>query len=324
MRRRLGAIDIGSNTIKLLIADTDGQDIEPVCQQSIQTRLGARTGNNGQLTQAAMELTRSTILNYLELGEQMSVESIIANATSAVRDAANGRAFVSQLEMDTGIPISVITGEQEASLVFEGISSIQSHHSDWQIILDVGGGSTELIISEGQARHHQQSFDVGSVRLLEEASLSDPLCHNQLASFEKLLENRYSSLAEAAKAITNANSSCALVAAGGGAVIASMLLNETATFDPSSIESLPLERTDLQALGIRLWSTSLESRKSWIGMPSERADIVPIGIAILTHLLSTLDHDKLWVSTRGLRFGLLKQYYHDTLALNQDHKRTIQ
>lgn len=312
MRRRLGAIDIGSNTIKLLIADTDGQTVEPVCQRSIQTRLGSGIEKGGQLSQSAMEQTRSTIFDYIAIGKQMSVESVIGNATSAVRDAENGQQFVQQLEKETGISIAVITGEKEASLIFQGITSTLGHQSDCQVILDVGGGSTEIIVSGVQDIRHQQSFNVGSVRLLEEARLRDPLCERQLRSFEKLLASRYAALTEAIIANTDGAISFNLVAAGGGAVLASMLLRETEQFDPKSIELTPLERTDLQALNERLWRTSLSARKGWQGMPEERADIVPIGTAILTHLLSSLNQDQLWVSTRGLRFGLLRQHYHET------------
>ncbi|MDA7510898.1 hypothetical protein N8766_02955 [bacterium] len=312
MIRRLGAIDIGSNTIKLLIADTDGQTVEPVCQQSIQTRLGSGIEKGSQLSQSAMERTRSTIFDYVAIGKQMSVESLIGNATSAVRDARNGQQFVQQLEKETGISISVITGEKEASLIFQGITSTQGHQSDCQVILDVGGGSTEIIVSGNQDIRHQQSFNVGSVRLLEEARLRDPLCQRQLESFKKLLATRYLDLTEAIIANTDATTPFRLMAAGGGAVLASMLLRETEQFDPKSIELTPLERTDLQALNERLWSTSLSARKGWPGMPEERADIVPIGTAILSHLLSSLNQDHLWVSTRGLRFGLLRQFYHET------------
>lgn len=311
MIRRLGAIDIGSNTIKLLIADTDGQMVEPIYQQSIQTRLASGIGNGGQLSLSAMEKTRSTIFDYLAIGRQMSVESMIGNATSAVRDAGNGLEFVQQLENDTGISIAVITGEKEASLIFQGINTSQRHQSDWQVILDVGGGSTEIIVSGSQEIHHQQSFDVGSVRLLEEAKLVDPLCHQQLRSFESLLATRYAPLTEAIIASRNNALPFSLVAAGGGAVLASMLLNETEQFNPTSIEIAPLKQTDLQTLNEKLWSTSLKKRKCWPGMPSERADIVPIGTAILTHLLSSLSLDQLWVSTRGLRFGLLRQHHNE-------------
>jgi exopolyphosphatase / guanosine-5'-triphosphate,3'-diphosphate pyrophosphatase len=319
MIRRLGAIDIGSNTIKFLIADTDGQTVNPVCQRSVQTRLGSGIEKGNQLSQTTMEKTRSTILDYLDIGKKMSVEKVIGNATSAVRDAENGQEFVQQLEIDTGISIEVISGEKEASLIFRGITSTTSHQSDWQVILDVGGGSTEIIVSKDQNIRHQQSFNVGSVRLLEEAKLRDPLCLRQLESFQKLLADRYDPLTKAIETNTDGAISFTLVAAGGGAVVASMLLSETENFDPVSIELSPLERTNLQALNERLWITSLSARKAWRGMPSERADIVPIGTSILSHLLSSIKHDQLWVSTRGLRFGLLLQHYHETSHRDSRH-----
>ena len=312
--RRLGAIDIGTNTIKLLIADTDGRTISPVCQKSIQTRLGAGLSESNHLSQQAIDRTRNVFFDYLSLAKELSTECLIGNATSAVRDADNGKQFVKQLEEETGTTVMIISGDKEADLIYRGINSAQStSSSEHRIILDVGGGSTELILAIDQTIAIRESYNVGSVRLLEQSNLVNPLDLNQRDAIDRLISSHYAPLIDAATPYLKSNSTFDLIAAGGGAVAASMLLSETADFFPEQIESAPLKLTDLQQLNHKLWTSSLEDRRGWPGMPKERADILPIGIAIFTNLLRSLELKKLHVSTRGLRFGLLLQQYESPL-----------
>ncbi len=310
--RRLGSIDIGTNTIKLLIADTDGLEISPVYQESIQTRLGAGLSESNHLSQQAIDRTRAVVTDYLRKASELSAESVIGNATSAVRDAENGELFVQQLEKETGISVAIISGNEEANLIYRGTNTAHRSSTNHRLILDVGGGSTEMILAINQRITARESFNVGSVRLLEQSNLIDPLDRSQLRAIDRIIATHYTPLIAAAKPHLESNSGFDLIAAGGGAVAASMLLSKSITFLPDQIESRPLKLTDLQQLNERLWDSSLQERIDWPGMPKERADILPIGIAIFAHLLDALGLQELHVSTRGLRFGLLLQHYECT------------
>ena len=315
---RLAAIDLGTNTVKLLVGDSDGLTITPIHQASIQTRLGAGLQENRTLSQASIDHTLASVQSFLAIAKELEVEHVVANATSAVRDALNGPAFAKSFREATGLQLHIITGKEEADLVFRGIRSGPTTQSEHQIIIDVGGGSTEIIVASRERVQVQESFDVGSVRLLETASLTDPLTPNQRDAFSTRLTTSYESLIKTVSSKEHWSSVPALIAAGGGAVAASMLLNTMTQFDPQAIEAQPLSLEDLRHLDTRLWQTELEERRSWPGMPRDRADIVPIGVAIFVHLMEAFDLPQLWVSTRGLRFGLLLKHCHSVqIALNE-------
>ena len=307
-RIRLAAIDIGTNTVKLLIGDSDGNAVDPIYQSSIQTRLGNGLEDTRTLSKASIDETLAAIQSFLQKSRQLDVQQIVANATSAVRDATNGREFVKLVRATSGIEIRVISGEEEADLIFAGIRSGSVSNDENQMIVDVGGGSTELIVARGTSIKLRKSINVGSVRLLESAQLQDPLNSEQRSALSHLLAQRYAPLIEAANAEVPRNQDPTLIAAGGGAVAASMLLNKLTEFHPQNIESHPLSLEQLQHLDTELWTTGLEERRAWPGMPQDRADIIPIGVAIFVHLLQAFKIPQLWVSTRGMRFGLLMKH----------------
>lgn len=308
MKRRFGAVDIGSNTMKLLIAETDGRAVDPIHQESIQTRLGTGLAQTNNLSIEAMDRSQSVLEHYMEQARQHTVEGLLGTATEAIRSAKNGRSFVQALEQRFNIPISIVTGKEEAQLVFRGINSGPQIETDHKIIVDVGGGSTEIILTQDGKLRSFQSFQVGSVRLLEAARLDNRLSLVQQQQFKDLLNRQYQTLIQQTSPPDIDQFS--LLASGGGAVVAAMLLEETEHFCPSSIESTPLPLKALEALEHRLWKTTVEERRMFPGMPHDRADLVPIGVSILTHLLRELGKQRLYVSTRGLRFGLIQQQFH--------------
>ena len=307
MKRRFGAIDIGSNTLKLLIGETDGTTVDPIHQESIQTRLGTGLVQTNNLSAAAMERSQSVMEHYVEQAHQHAVEGILGTATEAIRSAENGRTFVQALERRFNLPISIITGKEEAQLVFRGINSGPRIATDNQIIVDVGGGSTEIILSRHGSLSSFQSFPVGSVRLLEAAQMKGRLNLDLNQRFKELLNRQYAPLIQ--QTLTPDIEAFSLVASGGGAVVAAMLLEKTTHFCPPTIESNPLVLGDLDGLEEQLWKTTVEERREFPGMPHDRADLVPIGVSILTHLLRELSKIRLYVSTRGLRFGLIQQQF---------------
>ena len=309
MKRRLGAIDIGSNTVKLLIAESDGNSVEPLLQKSIQTRLARGLKQGRSISEAACEQTHQVIQQFLDLANQFDVEQLTGCATSALREANNGNEILTHLSNEFGFPLRVISGKEEARLIYQGLTTASHRPLSNLLILDVGGGSTEAILVLEEQLRFQESFPVGTVHLFESVNATLPSSDKAMTTLDETLTREYRPLVQAVRSVA-LDHDFQVMAAGGGAVVASMILQETNTFDPRAIEAEPIELTDLVHLKHRLWNSTREQRLSWPGMPSDRADIMPTGVSILTHLLTALDRSHIHVSTRGLRFGLILQLHH--------------
>lgn len=308
MKRRLGAIDIGSNTVKLLIAESDGHSVEPLLQKSIQTRLARGLKRGHSISEAAREQTHQVIERFLDLANQFDVEQLTGCATSALREANNGTEILAQFSGEFGFPLRVISGKEEARLIYQGLTTASHRPLTDLLILDVGGGSTEAILVLEEQLRFQESFPVGTVHLFESINTAFPSPEKAMTTLDETLTREYRPLVQAVQSVA-LDHDFQIMAAGGGAVVASMILQESNTFDPRAIEAQPIQLTDLAHLKHRLWNSTREQRLDWPGMPTDRADIMPTGVSILTHLLGALDHSRIYVSTRGLRFGLILQLH---------------
>jgi exopolyphosphatase/guanosine-5'-triphosphate,3'-diphosphate pyrophosphatase len=162
---RVAAIDIGTNTTRMLVADVEGDRIEDVVRRSTVTRLGEGVDARGLLLPGPIARTRNALAGYCRELEQLGAEQVLAVATSAARDAANGEAFLGDVESSYGFTTRLLSGDEEAELTRRGVGATDPH----TLVLDVGGGSTELILPG-----FETSIDVGSVRLTERFLHGDP------------------------------------------------------------------------------------------------------------------------------------------------------
>ncbi|HEV2590976.1 MAG TPA: hypothetical protein VGU02_03690 [Gaiellaceae bacterium] len=155
---RVAAVDLGTNSTRLLVADVDGDHVEPVARRSVVTRLGEGVDARRRLLPVPIARVRNVLSDYRREAEALGVERTLAVATSAVRDAENGEAFLGEIEWSYGFTTRLLTGDEEAALTRRGVGKIGAH----TLLLDVGGGSTELSTATFQV-----SLDIGSVRLDE-------------------------------------------------------------------------------------------------------------------------------------------------------------
>ena len=163
---RVGVIDMGTNSTRILIADVvDGQISELERLLTI-TRLGAHVDRDGRLAETAMGRTRKAVTGYVERARELNCDVIFASGTSAVRDSANGEAFMQSLSRDLGIPARVLSGDEEARATFRGVTSTQPTEGTTAVI-DVGGGSTEIVIGRGTQVLGAASLQAGCVRMTE-------------------------------------------------------------------------------------------------------------------------------------------------------------
>jgi exopolyphosphatase/guanosine-5'-triphosphate,3'-diphosphate pyrophosphatase len=171
---RRAVIDVGTNSVKLLVAEVAGREIKPVWEESKQTRLGRGFYEMRRLQSEAIHATAQAVAEFARAATACSVQSIRVIATSAARDAVNSGELMSAIQAASGLKMEIISGEQEADFVFQGVTTDPAYAHQPLLLLDVGGGSTELILGQGERKWFARSFPLGTVRLLEKNLPGDP------------------------------------------------------------------------------------------------------------------------------------------------------
>jgi exopolyphosphatase/guanosine-5'-triphosphate,3'-diphosphate pyrophosphatase len=308
--QRRAVIDVGTNSVKLLVAEVGKNRVVPVLEQSEQTRLGRGFYESHRLQPAAVVATAQAVKEFAEIAKRSNAASVRVIATSAARDARNRGDLLAAVGEACGFPVEIISGEQEADWVFRGVTTDPQLAAQRLLILDVGGGSTEFILGEQGHQFFCESFPLGSVRLLEQLRPGDPptdaefaQCRTWLKGFvhEQIRPKLAPELAGDAERRTQ------LVGTGGTTSILACIENAMPRFDRERIEATRLSRTRLQELAARLWSLPLNERKQIVGLPPNRADVILMGAAIFQFVMEEFNLSDLRASTRGLRFAAVME-----------------
>lgn len=308
---RRAVIDVGTNSVKLLVADVNGGAIQPVFEDSEQTRLGAGFYETRKLQPAAISKTAQAVASFVTQARQMNASTIHVIATSAAREAVNSADLTDAIEQAAGLKVEIISGEQEADLAFRGVATMPELADQPLMLLDVGGGSTEFILGRGEQRHFCRSFPLGALRLLEELRPGDPPTAAELANcrrrVKEFLQKEVLPLLEPAlrreRDIDSAHRAPLLIGTGGTATILARIEGRLLKFQRERIEDARLTLNQIRAQAEQLWELPLEERKKTVGLPKKRADVILTGVVIYEMVMECLRYDELRVSTRGLRFA---------------------
>jgi exopolyphosphatase / guanosine-5'-triphosphate,3'-diphosphate pyrophosphatase len=288
---RVAAIDVGTNTILLLIAERDpAAGLTIIAESEDQPRLGAGLSATGRLSQAAMTRALDTFARMLELCRAHGVSRIEAVATAAVREAENGKEFVQEARAH-GIPLRIISPETEAAFSYRSAAHHFPDH-DRMLVADIGGGSLELIGASEDSMRFTHSLPLGAVRLTELGLPVRALRDHVRRALEQALPG-------------HEWIGSAVVGSGGTfASLAAMTLarRRAAGQTVHGVKILAKEVADLLT---RLSALSAEERREVPGLRPERADIIVAGIAVATELLETVNATSVTVNGYGLREGLL-------------------
>jgi len=305
---RRAVIDVGTNSVKLLVAEVTDQSVKPLLEKSEQTRLGRGFYETHYLQPEAIAQTAGVVSAFAKLAEEAQAVSTRVIATSAARDANNQQDLVRAIADACNLRVEIISGEQEAAWAFRGVCADAELTGMKLLILDVGGGSTEFIL--GDADHHSlsQSLALGSVRLMEKFRPADPPGINDLAKSRAWLKEFFRrELTPALESALKDDSErkVQLVGTGGTATILARVEKRMEGFDRDQIDGTTLSRDRILEMMLDLWSLPLAERKKIVGLPSNRADIILMGVAIYAAVMEQWNFSTLRVSTRGLRFGAL-------------------
>ncbi|MFM8471194.1 MAG: Ppx/GppA family phosphatase [Limisphaerales bacterium] len=306
---RRAVIDIGTNSVKLLVADVSSDAVEPVWEGSEQTRLGRGFYEDHRLRPEAIADTAKAVAHFVQRAREQGAAHLRVIATSAARDAANASELLAAINTTSGQVVEVISGEQEADWAFEGVLTDASLRDQPVLILDVGGGSTEFILGDAGHARFRDSFKLGTVRLLEAARVSDPPAPAELAALRARLgafldrevrPNLTPHLAQLSPALP------CLVGTGGTTSILARLELQLPDYDRGRIEATRFTAARLRWHVERLWSLPLADRRELPGLPPKRADVILFGAVIYETVMESFGLAELRVSTRGLRFAAVR------------------
>lgn len=303
---RIAAIDLGTNTVRLLVAEVAvGGDWRPVLADQRVTRLGEGLAAAGRLGEPAARRTADAVAAYLEQARAAGAERLVVVATSAVREAANGAAFTAALERRTGVPVQVISGDEEARLTLAGVRrglDRRAPASSLMLVFDIGGGSTEFILACGETVLAASSLRLGVVPLAERFPFDGPVDwprYNAMA-----IEIRDRLAGEVAAAIRGGRPERLVGTAGTVTTLAALDLGLT-VYDPGRVQGHALTRAAVERLLARLGGLSAAERGRLPCLEPGRADLIVAGTAIVLATMALVDVDVLVVSDAGLREGIL-------------------
>jgi exopolyphosphatase/guanosine-5'-triphosphate,3'-diphosphate pyrophosphatase len=300
--RRLAAIDLGTNTVRLLVVEASGAEWRGLHAEQRVTRLGEGQAGTCVLQPAAMRRTAEVVAAFCRRAEDLGVHDVRIVGTSAVREAQNGAEFLAQIRSSSGRQVRVISGEEEARLtllgVTRGLPDLKGHF----LLFDIGGGSTEFVLSRAGRASPAVSVKLGVVELAERFMDQGVVDHTRYAAMAALVGAR---LAAGLTEPILRHGAPALVGSAGTVTTLAALDLGLESYDPARVHGHRLTRVVVAGLVARLAAQSLAERAALPCLEPGRADLIVPGAAICLAALDRLGFDALVVSDRGLREGIL-------------------
>jgi exopolyphosphatase/guanosine-5'-triphosphate,3'-diphosphate pyrophosphatase len=296
--KRVASIDIGTNTILLLISELGKKRIHPLFEMETVVRLGEGVQKNKILLKEAMERGLQTLTRYLKRCQTMGVQKIFAAGTSALREAQNSEDFLKVAKEKLNLFIEVLSEEEEAQLSFLAVDKDLSEVKKPILVVDVGGGSTEFISGKDHQIRQWISLPLGSVRFTEQFLHSDPVQ-------EKEWERMEGEIRKLLVHIPHTQEPFSMVAVGGTATTLASVEMGLEEFITEKIHHFVLKKEDLKKQLLLYRSKTIQERKKMPGLPMARADVVLAGGAILYLTMEELKCPSVLISCHGLRYGLL-------------------
>ncbi|MBI2901791.1 MAG: Ppx/GppA family phosphatase [Planctomycetes bacterium] len=285
----LAAMDLGTNSVKLLVAEARGGRLRPIEERAVITRLGEGLERNRLISEPAMDRTLEALVGFREIARRRHAWDIAAVGTRVFRDAKNARVFVRRCRTELDLPVRVLSGAEEARLGFVGATEGLGSAT----VVDVGGGSTQIMAGDRGRLRLGRSADVGAVVVTEAHLRSDPPSPRELEEARARVGPPLDALLRRAKLPH------ALVGIGGTITSAAAI-----HWKRTSIHGCALSLAAIDALRDRLAAMPLERRRGVRGLEPARADVIVAGLLILSEVMRRGGFAELHASARGLRHGV--------------------
>ena len=307
---RLAAIDIGSNSVRLLVAEAlRGGAYRILDEEREPTRLGRSVSSQGRLDDESMDKTLQALRTFKEIAAGYQVTSLRTIATCAVREARNGPEFCRRVREEIGLEVEVIAGDREARLAFASVQNAFDLSGKNVVVADIGGGSTEIVFATGNLIESIFSTPLGAVRLTEQFALGE---NATLADFERMEEEVSSCLKK--RTTRPLFAPHFLVGCGGTFTTLAELIMATKKQSDAPVAGYKVSQAEVRHLLDRLRKMPLRARRGMAGMTPDRADIIVAGLTIIDALMKRFRVNTLVIHTRGVRDGLVREMIDEVLG----------
>jgi exopolyphosphatase/guanosine-5'-triphosphate,3'-diphosphate pyrophosphatase len=299
----LATIDIGTNTTLLLVASADGPDVTVLEDRAEITRLGRGIGKSGALDGEAIARTLAVLREFAAAARRHDAR-IAAIGTEALRRAPNAAAFLDPAAEILGTQVEVIDGEREAALTFRAVAaSFPDLQTGPLAVVDIGGGSTEIVLATGGQVSFRTSLPLGSVRLTEAFIHHDPPTAAERAAIVDAIDS-------AIRRVPFPEQATALVGVAGTVTSVAAMALALASYDPARVHGYRLTRLELDREIARLAAATQVERERMVGLDPRRADVILAGAIILARIAASAHATEVRVSDRGIRWGLFHELTH--------------
>jgi exopolyphosphatase/guanosine-5'-triphosphate,3'-diphosphate pyrophosphatase len=303
--KKIGIIDLGTNTFNLLIAELNTSGYTILKKKKIPVKLGEGGITKDFITSEAYQRGLSALQAYKNTLEKFEVDGFYAVATSAIRCANNGPQFVKDAKDKLGIHIHVIDGDQEADLIYKGVRQSISLEEKPKLIIDIGGGSTEFIIANQKQSFWRKSYQLGAARLLETFQPKDPITSEDVSILESHFEEVLQEMFEMTEAY---EVNCLIGSSGSFDTLAEMICCKNGS--PTNWKKNKYYRFDMHdynQIQRIIYESTLDERLKMDGLIPMRADMIVICIVMINYILNRLTLHDLRVSSYALKEGLINE-----------------
>ncbi len=304
---RIAVIDMGTNTFHLLVADVRDGQFETVYREKSAVKIGAKGINEGVIIPEALERALTAVRRFKQITDLEKVDQIFATATSAIRNASNGQELVDKIKRETGIKVRIISGEEEAQLIYYGVSHALKLGDETSLIMDIGGGSIEFIIGTASGIKWKHSFEIGGQRMIDQFHKHDPIQLSEIEDVEAYLGAHLNLLFEKVTAYQPTT-----------------LIGSSGTFDtlsdihrivlgleksPDATE-FPLTVEGFQEILRDILAKTREERLAIPGMIELRVDMIVVACILIDFVLLKSNIKNIRVSAYALKEGVLLNTIH--------------
>lgn len=304
----LAAIDIGTNSIHMVVVEIDKTllTFTIINREKDTVRLGEREVKTRKLTEEAIKRAIASLKRCKDLATSLKVEHIVAIATSATREAPNGQDFIQRVLLEVGIQVDLISGYEEARRIYLGVLSSMDFQDRPHVIIDIGGGSTEIILADLHEPRFLSSIKVGAVRLTEELITTDPLSETEFNNLRAYARGMLEHPIDELRRKLGDNEQPQLVGTSGTieTLVTINALQKSGEI-PSPLQGYRIGRKEVKDLVKKFASMTYEERLKVSGMSDKRAEIIVAGGVILMEAMAMLSLDNITVCERALREGII-------------------
>lgn len=298
--RKAALIDMGTNTFHLLLVELNGVGFKTIYKEKIAVKLGQGGISQNQIAPDAQKRAFHTLKHFKNLIDGEHIDQVFAFATSAVRNADNGSEFVSKVKADLGIHINVISGEQEAQLIYEGINLSGSLNGQTTLMMDIGGGSVEFIIGTSREVFWKRSFEIGGQRLLDAFHYHDPILQDEVEKLESYCKEKLQPLIEA---IENFKPTALVGASGTFDTLTDIYFESMLQCKLTGQHVFELPTVDFERIFEMLKTKNREERLKIPGMIAMRVDMIVVASCLIEFILRYVPVEAIVCSHYSLKEG---------------------